>query len=250
LNAHNIAWESDLYLRNLKYVILSAKSQVVNGIKYYLNIEYPDQRLFCDFEVIHKSWINQYILISNNCQYDDSLLSKVSITIKPTTKVPDNNVDSEINTHVQSIPPTTKSPVKNVDSEINTHVQSIPPTTKLPVKNVDSEPYQTEVYVTAASLIDGGIGKIDIRNPEVIAAALNAHNIAWESDLHLRNLKYVILSAKSQIVSGIKYYLNIEYTDERLFCDFEVIYVSWINQYSLISNKCHYEDSLDSKVSI
>jgi hypothetical protein len=90
----------------------------------------------------------------------------------------------------------------------------------------------------------GGITVTDINDPEVIAAAYNAHNIAWDDASYFKILAYNILSAKSQIVSGIKYYLKIEYPQQRLFCDFEVIHQSWINQYSLVFQSCIYEDSL------
>jgi hypothetical protein len=90
----------------------------------------------------------------------------------------------------------------------------------------------------------GGITVKDINESGVISAAYNAHNIAWEDVSYFKILKYIILSAKSQIVSGIKYYLKIEYPQESLFCDFEVIYQSWINKYSLVFQSCIYEDSL------
>ena len=86
---------------------------------------------------------------------------------------------------------------------------------------------------------EGGITDIDINDPGVISAAYNAHNIAWEDVSDLKNLGFVIKSAKSQIVTGIKYYLTIVYSGT-ILCDFEIIYLSWINQYSLVGNRCSF----------
>ncbi len=59
-------------IRNLEYVIDRAKSQVVSGIIYYLKIEYPKQRLFCDFEVTYQSWIDEYLFVFQAFFYLDA----------------------------------------------------------------------------------------------------------------------------------------------------------------------------------
>jgi hypothetical protein len=87
-------------------------------------------------------------------------------------------------------------------------------------------------------ILPGGIIDVDINDPGVIAAAYNANILASNP----KNLEYVIKTAKSQILNGIKYYLNILYPENMLSCDYEVIYLNWINEYSLVVNRCSFID--------
>jgi hypothetical protein len=111
------------------------------------------------------------------------------------------------------------------------------------------------IYVSTCSavclnkaVIRGGLTDADINDPGVIAAASFANNVRWEDISDIKNSQYVIQSAKSQIVTGIKYYLKIEYPAQKLFCDFEVTYQSWVNEYSLLSDFCIFEDGLPTRI--
>ena len=88
-------------------------------------------------------------------------------------------------------------------------------------------------------LTDGGIKDVDINDPGVIAAAYNAHSLTWGGSTGYENLKYIIKGAKSQIVAGIKYYITVDYS-ETILCDYEIIYQSWINEYTLVAPMCSY----------
>jgi hypothetical protein len=103
------------------------------------------------------------------------------------------------------------------------------------------------IYVSTCSavcvtqpLIVGEITDAYKNDPGVIAAAAYANNLLWE-DLDIRKSEYVLYSAEYQIVNGIKYYLDIQYPED-LFCSFEVIYQSWINQYSAAFQGCRYQE--------
>ncbi len=94
----------------------------------------------------------------------------------------------------------------------------------------------------------GVITDANRNDPGIIAAVAYANNLLWE-DSDIRNLEYVISRAKSQVVSirfkfqvvsGIKYYLEIEYTKQSLICDVEVTYQSWIDEYLFVSQACVY----------
>ncbi len=98
--------------------------------------------------------------------------------------------------------------------------------------------------VTQPLIIEGGLTDADINDPEVIAAAGYANNVRWEDYSDIKNSRYVITSVKSQVVSGAKYYLKVEYPEKQLSCDYEVTYQSWINKYSLVFKFCTYDDAL------
>jgi hypothetical protein len=105
------------------------------------------------------------------------------------------------------------------------------------------------IYVSKCSavcltkpLVFGDITEIDINDPGVIAAAYNANNIIWNDHLNYQSSEYVIQSAQTQIVDGIKYYLKIKYNDKELYCRIEITYRNWINKYSLDDHGCYYLD--------
>ena len=97
----------------------------------------------------------------------------------------------------------------------------------------------------------GGISIANINDPDVIAAAKYAINYQsnispWNTYGFLTTEKYVISDAQSQIVTGIKYYLKVEFPDSKLLCKFQVIQrfevKSWLNNYSMVHNDCYYID--------
>ena len=90
--------------------------------------------------------------------------------------------------------------------------------------------------------ISGGVSEASINDAGVIAAAQFANDFVSEASTRIKNSKYVIVSAKSQVVAGVKYYLNVHYPEEGMNCDFQVVYQSWIEKYSLVDERCFYND--------
>jgi hypothetical protein len=76
LNVHNIIWKNNSSFKNSEYVILGARSQIVNGIKYYFVFYYPSEDEDCDFEVTYQSWTNQYSLGSRSCSFQKILTNR------------------------------------------------------------------------------------------------------------------------------------------------------------------------------
>jgi hypothetical protein len=142
--ANNFAWINYPDQMNTSYIITFAMSQVVNGIKYYISIDYPEVWTFCHFEVIYQSWINKYSLVGNSCGVIDW--------------------------------------------------QFPPPTKTIPTTTMNPESYETNSVISDA----------DINDPWVVGAA--NYLIQSEISPQIQDSTYVIRSALSQIVNGIKYY--------------------------------------------
>ena len=79
----------------------------------------------------------------------------------------------------------------------------------------------------------GGISRADVSDPDVIAAADFAVNFYFYPFV---NQNYRLISAKQQVVAGIKYFLTVDL--DGVECEIQIVYKPWLNQYSSASTTC------------
>ena len=78
------------------------------------------------------------------------------------------------------------------------------------------------------------ISDVSVSDKDVIAAANYAINSFYKGPID-----YVLLSAKQQLVAGMKYYLNVTFPNTQEQCEIQLIYKNWLEQYTDESKTCY-----------
>ena len=79
----------------------------------------------------------------------------------------------------------------------------------------------------------GGSSSANINDPGVVAAADFAVNFYFYPFV---NQNYRLISAKQQVVAGVKYFLTLDVNGVE--CEIQIVYKPWLNQYSTASSTC------------
>ena len=149
--------EADFAINQLygsrSYVLVSAQSQVVAGVNYFLTVQFPDSGEQCEITVYDR--FGSKSIISNTC---------------------------------------------------------------------------------TGLEIDGGKSSVDVSDSGVIAAS---NFVIGNGGFPFPFTNYELVSAQSQIVAGIRYFLTYKFHDNGSTCVADVIYQSWIEpQYTPVSLDC------------